>query len=64
MNRIEIRKAIKKANKVYAWVNDTEHDGRYIEVVKKNLILIYDKDFPLDININATLRSDNDLYIN
>lgn len=64
MTRTEIRKAIKKCNKVFGWVTITNNDGHYIELVKKNCLLVFSKDFDNDININAVLRDCNDLYIN
>lgn len=69
MSHQELVKAIKTARYVYAWTNLTEHEGGYIQVVKKNALLAV-QNFPEGTDeepmpeFNASFREHNDLYIN
>jgi hypothetical protein len=56
-----IKQMIKKAKYVYAWVCVSEHDGRYIQIVKSNLLLVL-KDSECDKN-KFEMRGE-DLYVN
>jgi len=56
-----IKQMIKKAKYVYAWVRIGEHEEKYIQIVKSNLLLVlkdseYDKD-------KFEMRGE-DLYVN
>jgi len=63
MNQKEFKKAIRIAGAVFGWVNITDNDGAYLQIVKQSVILIASEMEPGD-EVEAVLREDGDLYIN
>ena len=63
MNQKEFKKAIRIAGAVFGWVNTTDNDGAYLQIVKQSVILIASEMEPGD-EVEAVLREDGDLYIN
>jgi len=61
MTQQQFIKALREARYVFAWVRMWEHDGAYIQVVKKNIkLVVLDNPEPID----AVMREDGDLYVN
>ncbi len=58
MNAKQFKAAVRKATWVFAWVNYTRDDGRYIRISKTATL-----DALAGPDVDATLRDDGDLYI-
>ena len=58
-----VKQMIKKARYVYGWVCISEHDGKYIQIIKSNLLLVvkYNEDI---INKDKFVMRNGDLYVN
>lgn len=67
MTKTEFKRAVREANKIYAWCRLYEDEGEYIQVVKSNVMLIANQSAHThctDNAFDAVLRNDGDLYIN
>ena len=64
MKYTELKKAIKKARYVFGYVCVQDADGGYIQLVKKNLLLVISCPTMINHEFQAETRDGPDLYIN
>ena len=58
-----IKQMIKKARYVYGWVSISEHEGKYIQIIKSNLLLVL-KYNEYIIDEDKFVMRGEDLYVN
>ena len=64
MTKQEFKRALRKAKAVFGWINITKHDGVYLQVTKGSCAAYAAELEAGHVEIKATLREDQDLYIN
>ena len=62
MNKAQLLKALKRPGPAYAWVNVTQDDGQYVEIVKANLANLVTLNVAQEYQ--AEVRTGDALYIN